>query len=108
MRVTLTHRPFLAGPPAEAYPPAFSGGPATGPQHGSQEKRRKVERKYLRFAAAGTQYAATILLFTLGGIWLDGKFEQLSPLFLILGFLLGFAGATTSLYFQVYGSGRKK
>jgi len=46
-------------------------------------------------------------LFTLGGVWLDGKVESLRPLFTVLGLLLGFVGATTSLIFQVLGANKK-
>ena len=56
----------------------------------------------------GIQYGVVIALFTLGGIWLDGKAPGLSPLFTILGVLLGFAGATTSLIFQVTGPRKRK
>lgn len=58
--------------------------------------------------AVGVQFAVGLVLFTLAGVWLDGKFESLRPLFTILGFMLGFAGATTSLYFQVFGTGKNK
>jgi F0F1-type ATP synthase assembly protein I len=59
---------------------------------------------------AGVQFAAALVLFTLGGVWLDRRIESLSPLFTILGLLLGFAGATTSLYFKVFprGNGPKQ
>jgi hypothetical protein len=66
----------------------------------SQDDRR-TERKYLRFAGVGIQFAVAIALFTLGGYWLDGKFPSVKPLFTVLGFLLGFVGATTSLIYQV-------
>jgi len=55
----------------------------------------------------GIQYGVVIALFTLGGIWLDGKVPRLRPLFTILGVLLGFAGATASLIFQVSPRKRK-
>ena len=69
---------------------------------------RRAERQYLRFAGTGIQFAVTIVLFTLGGIWLDGKVEGLRPLFTVLGLLLGFLGATASLIFQVLGTTKKK
>ena len=78
----------------------------TLPRDGSRERR--VERQYLRFAGAGIQFGVTIALFTLGGIWLDGKVEGLRPLFTVLGLLLGFVGATTSLIYQVLGTTKKK
>lgn len=61
-------------------------------------------QRYLRFAAAGTQFAVVITLFTLGGVWLDSKVERFRPLFTILGALLGMAGATAALVLQVFGS----
>jgi len=51
----------------------------------------------------GIQFAAAILVFSYAGIWLDDK-TGWGPLFTILGLVLGFAGATTSLYYRVYGS----
>jgi F0F1-type ATP synthase assembly protein I len=66
--------------------------PATYPG----EDRRRVERKYLRFAGVGVQFALTILLLTLAGIWLDGRLGT-SPLFTVGLLLLGFVGATWSL-----------
>ncbi len=68
----------------------------------SQDEKKRVERSYLKFASVGIQFAAAILIFTYAGIWLDGK-TGWGPLFTILGVLLGFTGATTSLYFKVYG-----
>jgi hypothetical protein len=56
----------------------------------------------------GIQFGLTIALFTLGGVWLDGKVESVRPLFTVLGMLLGFAGATTSLIYQVLGSKKKE
>jgi F0F1-type ATP synthase assembly protein I len=64
-----------------------------------------VERKYLRFAGVGVQFALTILLLTLAGIWLDGRFDT-GVLFTLVFLLLGFAGATFSLVKQVLGSGK--
>jgi len=52
---------------------------------------------------AGIQFAAALVLLTLAGVWLDGKLPRLKPLFTIVGFLLGFLGATASLYYQIYG-----
>lgn len=70
------------------------------------EDRRSVERKYLRFAGVGVQFALTILLLTLAGIWLDERFDT-SPLFTVVFLLLGFVGATWSLVAQVLGPGKR-
>jgi F0F1-type ATP synthase assembly protein I len=66
------------------------------------EDRRRVERKYLQFAGVGIQFALTILLMTLLGIWLDGRFDT-GPLFTVLLLLFGFGGATWSLIRGVLG-----
>lgn len=70
------------------------------------EDRKRVEGQYLRFAGVGVQYALTILILTLLGIWLDGK-AGTAPLFLLVFLLLGFGGATYSLIHQVLGSDDK-
>src|SRR5437870_97755 len=65
--------------------------PATFPG----DDRNRVERQYLRFAGVGVQFALTILLLTLLGIWLDGRVGT-APLFTVGFLLLGFVGATWS------------
>ncbi|MHC4550125.1 MAG: AtpZ/AtpI family protein [Planctomycetota bacterium] len=72
------------------------------------DRDRQTERKYLRFAGVGIQFGLTIALFTLGGFWLDSKIESVRPLFTVLGLLLGFVGATTSLIYQVLGPRKKR
>jgi hypothetical protein len=47
-------------------------------------------------------------LFTLGGVWLDGKVEAVRPLFTVLGALAGMAAAMTGLILDVTRSERKK
>ena len=64
-----------------------------------------MERKYLRFAGVGVQFALTILILTLGGIWLDDRLGT-GPLFTVVGLLLAFVGATYSLVRQVLGPGK--
>jgi F0F1-type ATP synthase assembly protein I len=66
------------------------------------DDRKRVERQYLRFAGVGVQYAATILVLTLLGIWVDGRAGTGSA-FTIVFLLLGFVGATWSLVQQVLG-----
>ncbi len=82
--------------PLERIPTTFPG-----------DDRKRVEQKYLRFAGVGVQYALTILILTMAGIWLDNKFET-SPLFLVIFLLLGFVGATWSLVQQVLGEDKKQ
>jgi F0F1-type ATP synthase assembly protein I len=81
--------------PPERIPTTFPG-----------DDRKRVEQKYLRFAGVGVQYALTILVLTLAGIWLDERFET-APLFLIILLLVGFVGATWSLVRQVLSEDEK-
>jgi len=67
------------------------------PRDGANRK----ERRYLRYASAGTQLGIVVVLFTLGGYWLDGKIPSMRPLFTILGAVLGAVGGMTSLVMQV-------
>jgi len=66
------------------------------------DDRKRVERSYLQFAGVGVQFAATILVLTLLGIWLDGRVGT-GSLFTVLFLLLGFVGATWSLIHTVLG-----
>jgi len=81
--------------PLERIPTTFPG-----------DDRKRVERQYLRFAGVGVQYAATILVLTLLGIWLD-KRAGTAPIFLLVFLLIGFVGATWSLIQQVLGPDKK-
>ena len=81
--------------PLERIPTTFPG-----------DDRKRVERQYLRFAGVGIQYAATILVMTLLGIWLDDK-AGTAPLLLLVFLLLAFVGATWSLIQQVLSPDRK-
>ena len=81
--------------PLERNPTTFPG-----------DDRKRVERQYLRFAGVGVQYAATILVLTLLGIWIDNR-AGTAPLFLLVFLLLGFVGATWSLIQQVLGPDKK-
>ena len=82
--------------PLERIPTTFPG-----------DERKRVERQYLRFAGVGVQYAATILVLTLLGIWIDSR-AGTAPLFLLVLLLIGFVGATWSLIQQVLGPGKKR
>jgi F0F1-type ATP synthase assembly protein I len=81
--------------PLERIPATFPG-----------DDRKRVERQYLRFAGVGVQYAGTILLVTLLGIWVDNQ-AGTAPLFLLVFLLLAFVGATWSLIQQVLGPDKK-
>jgi F0F1-type ATP synthase assembly protein I len=77
--------------PPERIPTTFPG-----------DDRKRVERSYLQFAGVGVQFAATILLLTLLGIWLDGR-AGTGALFTVVFLLFGFVGATWSLVRTVLG-----
>jgi len=49
-----------------------------------------------RYSGIGLQFAATFVLFTLGGRWLDGRWES-SPWCLLVGVALGFSLGLFSL-----------
>jgi F0F1-type ATP synthase assembly protein I len=91
-------------PPARLTAPdaGHSVDPERKPATFPGEDRNRVERQYLRFAGVGVQFALTILLLTLFGIWLDGRLDT-GQLFTLVFLLLGFVGATWSLIHQVLG-----
>lgn len=62
----------------------------------SDDEKRRVEQSYLRFVSAGVEFAVPIALFTLLGVWLDGRLET-GPLFTIVLLLVGFASAAWNL-----------
>jgi F0F1-type ATP synthase assembly protein I len=70
------------------------------------DDRKRVERSYLQFAGVGIQFAATILILTLFGIWLDDR-AGTAPLFTVVFLAFGFVGATWSLIRTVLGPGNK-
>ena len=90
---------FLAGARGPIYPPRFRGFRAT--RYQDEQDKKRVERRYLKYAGVGMQYGIAIALFTVGGWWLDGRFPSLKPLFTLLGFGIGFVGGTVSLIYQV-------
>lgn len=54
----------------------------------------------MRYAGLGVQLAASVVLFVLGGQWLDGKLGT-GALFTILGAFIGFGGTMWSLIRQL-------
>lgn len=52
------------------------------------------------FAGAGIQFAATLVLFIFLGNWLDKRYGT-SPLFILIGVLVGGGGSFYSLYRKV-------
>ncbi|MGE3171326.1 MAG: AtpZ/AtpI family protein [Planctomycetota bacterium] len=65
----------------------FAEGMAARPQQSSDSARS---------LGAGLTFAVTVALFALGGHWLDGR-TGTSPLFVLLGVLLGIVGGTIHL-----------
>ena len=59
------------------------------------------------YAAAGLQFAVALVLFALGGNWLDNKLGT-SPWFLLLGVFGGGAAAFYSMYRKVMAPYKKK
>lgn len=59
------------------------------------------------YAAAGLQFAVALVLFALGGNWLDKKLGS-SPWFLLLGVFGGGAAAFYSMYRKVMAPYRNK
>ena len=55
----------------------------------------------------GTQFAITMTLLTLGGVWLDGQFPKVAPLWTILGALFGIVAAMMNLIREVLEDDRK-
>lgn len=61
-----------------------------------RESEARLRRETGRYLGLGLQFAVTVAVFALGGVWLDGRLGTL-PLFTVLGAFIGFAGALTSL-----------
>ena len=55
-------------------------------------------KSYARFGALGVQMMAAIVMFLLGGRWLDGKLALKTPWFTVLGVFMGIAGALWFLF----------
>lgn len=69
----------------------------------TEENRRGQRNNSLSgndFAGVGIQFAATLLLFVFAGNWADTRFGT-SPLFILLGVLVGGGGGFFSLYRKV-------
>jgi F0F1-type ATP synthase assembly protein I len=60
------------------------------------DDRKRTEQSYLRYAGAGVEFFATIVVLTLLGVWLDGRFGTAPVLTIVLTFC-GFAAATWNL-----------
>lgn len=69
--------------------------------------RKAAFANYLRYSHVGIAFIAGILIFTFGGVWLDRR-AGTSPLFLLLGLAIGFAGGLRVIYAEVYGRKRSR
>ena len=65
-----------------------------------EEERDRVDTSFARYAGLGVQFAATILVLGLLGLWADKRFGT-APWLMILGIFLGAAGGFVSLVRQV-------
>ncbi len=63
-------------------------------------------KSYARFGALGVQMMAAIVLFLLGGRWLDGWLGLGTPWFTVLGVFLGITGALWFLFKETRGPGK--
>jgi F0F1-type ATP synthase assembly protein I len=63
---------------------------------GSDDDQKRTEQSYLRYAGAGVEFFATLVVLTLLGVWLDHRLGTAPVLTIVLTFL-GFAGATWNL-----------
>ena len=64
---------------------------------GEQKKAAGAYAVAGSYTSLGIQFAVTILLFTAAGWWLDGQLGT-TPLFILLGTLLGAVGGFYKLY----------
>ncbi|MBL4769830.1 MAG: AtpZ/AtpI family protein [Planctomycetes bacterium] len=62
----------------------------------AEERRQRLMREYSRYGSVGVQFGAVLALFALAGYWVDEKLGS-SPIFLVLGVLVGFGGGLVSL-----------
>ena len=61
-----------------------------------KSERKEMEESSLRWLGVGIEFCVVVVLCTLFGNWLDGKWGT-SPGFLILFFLFGFGGMLYSM-----------
>ena len=59
-----------------------------------------------QYAGAGLQFAATIVIFTFLGIWLDKRFRS-SPWFVLICVFVGAAAGFYSIYRTLMGSAKR-
>jgi F0F1-type ATP synthase assembly protein I len=52
----------------------------------------RISQESMRCATIGIEFIVVFLVFLLGGVWLDRRFD-VRPVFTLVGMVLGFAGA---------------
>lgn len=72
----------------------------SGPGKGDAQDAIRASTEFIGY---GMSFAASTLLFLLGGHWLDGKLGT-SPLLALLGMFVGAAAGFWSLYSHVSGA----
>lgn len=73
-----------------------------------EEERDKItdrSNSYARFGALGLQMVAMLVLFVIGGRWLDGRLQLHTPWFTVLGVFIGIIGALWFLFHEVRRKG---
>ena len=68
-----------------------------GSESKDQKKKAEAFAEIGPYSSLGIQFAVTILLFLAGGWWLDGQLAT-TPLFILLGTLLGTVAGFYKLY----------
>ena len=64
----------------------------------SNKEKQNQPNEYLKYTGLAFQLAGVIGVFTYAGYWLDKKFMDGEPVFLIVFLLLGTFGAIYQLY----------
>jgi F0F1-type ATP synthase assembly protein I len=70
------------------------------PRRSGPQDEFDAQRGYARYATLGLQFAASLAFFLWLGWWVDGKFST-TPIFLLVGLLLGFVSGLISIVSKV-------
>ncbi len=73
-----------------------------------EEETRKPMKSYLRFTASAFQMGGVILVFTLLGRWLDGKYNSGGQAWTLILCLVGVFGGMYLLIKEVIKMGKEK
>ena len=65
-----------------------------------EEKNPANSNQWLAFLNLGWLIVGYMLVFTMGGLWLDRHFHK-APLFILIGVFLGFFGSGYTIYIAV-------